>query len=152
MNGPGPGGRRDWIAVACAEHVRRGVERGIMQVCHSKAAPLRRIAPGDRVAYYSPTEAFGGSGRLQCFTAFGIVAEGEIVQADQGGGFQPFRRPVRYRAARPVPIRRLLGQPGFALAGPGWGARLRFGLLAVDAASMDMTAAAMGVATREGGR
>jgi hypothetical protein len=26
-----------------------------MQVCHGKAAPLRRVQPGDRVVYYSPT-------------------------------------------------------------------------------------------------
>ena len=45
----------NWIAVASAEHVRRGREGGFMQVCHGKAAPLRRIQPGDGVVYYSPT-------------------------------------------------------------------------------------------------
>ena len=30
-------------------------EAGFMQVSHGKAAPLRRIRPGDGVAYYSPT-------------------------------------------------------------------------------------------------
>lgn len=45
---------RNWVAVASAEHVRIGRAAGFMQVCHGKAAPLRRIKPGDRVAYYSP--------------------------------------------------------------------------------------------------
>ncbi len=52
--------RAAWIAVACAEHVRRGREGGFMQVCHGKAVPLRRIQPGDGVAYYSPTRELGG--------------------------------------------------------------------------------------------
>jgi hypothetical protein len=31
--------------------------KGFMQVSHGKAAPLRRIHPGDWVVYYSPTTA-----------------------------------------------------------------------------------------------
>jgi len=46
---------QNWIAVASAEHVRRGQSEGFMQVCHGKAAPLRRVRPGNRVVYYSPT-------------------------------------------------------------------------------------------------
>jgi hypothetical protein len=136
---------RAWIAVACAAHVRRGVELGIMQVCHGKSGPLRRLKPGDRVAYYSPTERFRGSDRLQCFTAFGWVLDGAIEQVDMGGGFRPHRRPVRWLEARPAPIRPLLDVPGFALSGPGWGARLRYGLVAIDPESMDLIAAAMGI-------
>ncbi|MDD5576645.1 MAG: EVE domain-containing protein, partial [Acidithiobacillus sp.] len=54
---------RNWVAVASAEHVRIGRAAGFMQVCHGKAAPLRRIKPGDRVAYYSPTVEFGGKNK-----------------------------------------------------------------------------------------
>jgi hypothetical protein len=56
------------------------------------------------------------------------------------------RSPARFARAEPVPIRTLLETPGFALSGPAWGARLRFGLLAVDEGSMDLIAGAMGVA------
>lgn len=35
---------KSWIAVASAEHVRSGRAQGFMQVCHGKAAPLRRLA------------------------------------------------------------------------------------------------------------
>src|SRR5437879_3630028 len=66
---------QNWIAVASAEHVRRGRGEGFMQVCHGKAAPLRRVKPGSRVVYYSPTEAFGGKERLQAFTALGVVRD-----------------------------------------------------------------------------
>ena len=50
---------RYWIAVACAEHARRGKELGFMQVCHGKGAPLRRLKAGDGVVYYSPATAMG---------------------------------------------------------------------------------------------
>src|SRR5436305_14859993 len=80
-----------WIAVASAEHVRAGVTAGIMQVCHGKAQPLRRLHTGDRIAYYSPTETFRGGDRLQAFTAYGRVAEGEPYLFHMDGGFTPFR-------------------------------------------------------------
>jgi hypothetical protein len=54
-----------WVAVASAEHVRRGRREGFMQVSHGKAAPLKRIKPGDRVVYYSPTVTLGGNDKLQ---------------------------------------------------------------------------------------
>ncbi|MFY0576525.1 EVE domain-containing protein [Cystobacter fuscus] len=85
---------RNWIAVASAEHVLRGREAGFMQVCHGKAAPLRRLQPGDRVIYYSPTVSFQGKDRLQAFTALGLVKAGEPYVFDMGGGFRPFRRDV----------------------------------------------------------
>lgn len=66
-----------WVAVASAEHVRHGRRGGFMQVCHGKAGPLRRIHPGDRVVYYSPTISFGGKDRLQAFTALGTVLPGD---------------------------------------------------------------------------
>jgi hypothetical protein len=63
-----------WIAVASAEHVRRGRgEGGFMQVSHGKGAPLRRVRLGDRVVYYSPTVTLGGEDKLQAFTAIGTV-------------------------------------------------------------------------------
>ncbi len=69
--------RGAWIAVACAEHVRRGREGGFMQVCHGKAGPLRRIRPGDGIVYYSPTIAFGSRVPYQAFTACGTVRDGD---------------------------------------------------------------------------
>ena len=97
-----------WVAVASADHVRRGVEQSIMQVCHGKAAPLRRVSPGDRVAYYSPSTAFRGADKLQAFTAYGRVMEGEPYAHDKGGGFRPFRRDVAWECARATTIRPLL--------------------------------------------
>lgn len=107
-------GNNFWVAVASAEHVRRGRREGFMQVCHGKVAPLRRIRPGDRVAYYSPTLHFGGKDRLQAFTALGTVLPGDPYEADMGDGFHPFRRSVAWDAvAGDAPIAPLLDRLSF---------------------------------------
>jgi hypothetical protein len=136
--------RRNWIAVASAEHVARGRAAGFMQVCHGKAAPLRRIRPGDRVVYYSPTGRFGGRDRLRAFTALGVVRSGEPYAAERGDGFRPFRHDVAWLTARAAPIGPLLPALDFATGTASWGARLRFGLLEIGDRDLERIAAAMG--------
>lgn len=135
---------RHWIAIASFDHVRRGRAGGFMQVCHGKAGPLQRIAPGDSVAYYSPTAAFQGSDRLQAFTAFGVVAAGKPYQVDMGGGFAPWRRDVDWYASVEAPIQPLLEKLDLTAGQRNWGYRFRFGLCAVSAADMRLIAQAMG--------
>jgi hypothetical protein len=134
---------KSWIAVASAEHVRIGRGHGFMQVCHGKAAPLRRLSPGDRVAYYSPTETFGEEDRLQAFTAIGVVAPGLPYQADMGGSVCAFRRDVLWSVAIEVPVRPLLGCLSFARDNPNWGYQLRFGLFRIEDEDMQIIASAM---------
>jgi hypothetical protein len=137
---------RTWIAVACGEHVARGRDGGFMQVCHGKAAPLRRVQPGDRVVYYSPTTSFRGKDRLQAFTAIGVVERGDPYPFDMGGGFRPFRRDVRWLAARPAPVAPLLQRLDLSAGIPHWGHRLRAGLLPVSERDGETIALAMGAA------
>lgn len=134
---------RNWIAVASAEHVRRGRAAGFMQVCHGKAAPLHRLRPGDRVVYYSPTGTFHGRDRLQAFTALGLVQPGEPYRAELGGGFHAYRRAVAWLDAQEAPIRPLLPTLAFTAGTRSWGAQLRFGLLEIDAPDLERIAAAM---------
>ena len=138
---------RNWVAVASAEHVRLGRSRGFMQVCHGKAAPLRRIQPGDGVVYYSPTDVFRGKDRLQSFTAIGVVRGDAPYQADMGGGLCPFRRDVDWCAAEEVPIKPLVGRLQFTTARSNWGFQLRFGLFEISRHDMAMIAAAMGASS-----
>jgi EVE domain len=138
--------RHHWIAVASAEHVRLGRAQGFMQVCHGKPAPLRRVQPGDAVAYYSPSESFRGKDRLQAFTAAGVVRAGGVYPFAMGGGFRPHRRDVDWFDTQDAPIRELLPRLAFAQAAPNWGARMRFGLFEISAADMDTVLVAMGVA------
>jgi len=136
---------RNWIAVASAEHVRMGRGMGFMQVCHGKAAPLRRVRPGDRVIYYSPTERFGEPIPLRSFTAIGKVLAGEPYQADMGGGFCPFRRDVQWSEANEVPIAPLLDRLEFSAGRKNWGYQLRFGIFEISDQDVVLIAAAMGV-------
>ena len=135
---------KNWIAVASAEHVRLGRSQGFIQVSHGKAAPLRRIQPGDRVVFYSPTEAFRGKDRLRAFTAIGIVKQGEPYRAEMSGGFSPFRRDVAWQTAKETLIEPLLEQLEFTSDKRNWAYQLRFGLFEISDADMARIARAMG--------
>lgn len=138
--------RNNWIAVACAAHARRGCavpEQGYMQVCHGKAAPLKRVAPGDRLAYYSPTVSMGGKDKLQAFVSIGIVQPGVPYEFDMGGGFVPYRRDVAYVPALEAPILPLLDDFEFVEDRSRWGYKFRFGLFQVSDADMLHIAHAM---------
>lgn len=135
----------NWIAVASAEHVRRGIEGGFMQVCHGKEAPLRRLKPGSHVTYYSPTEEFRGKNKLQAFTAIGMVKEGEPYAFDMGGGFYPYRRDVGWFSAREASIQPLLMRLDFSAGVRNWGYQFRFGIFSISDHDMHIIAQAMGV-------
>ncbi|MGH6835020.1 MAG: EVE domain-containing protein [Methylocella sp.] len=122
---------KKWVAVASADHVRRGREQGFMQVCHGKAAPIRRVHPGDGVVYYSPTMSFRGKDKLQSFTAIGIVKPSDPYQYDMGGGFCPYRRDVDWWPTQEASIQPLLNSLEFTAGVPNWGYQLRFGLFAI---------------------
>lgn len=121
-----------WIAVASAEHVRIGRRAGFMQVNHGKAAPLRRIRPGDGVCYYSPSTKLGEKDGLQSFTAIGTVRQGEVYQGVMGGGFTPARRDVDWADGEDAPIKPLLERLDFTAGKPNWGYQLRFGLFEIS--------------------
>jgi hypothetical protein len=138
--------RKNWIAVACAEHARRGCANpgeGFMQVCHGKCTPLKRIQPGDRVAYYSPTVKMGGKDKFQSFVSIGLVKAGVPYEFDMGGGFIPFRRDVAYTSAKPTPIAPLLDKFEFVEDRAKWGAKFRFGLFSISDSDMRLIAEAM---------
>jgi hypothetical protein len=139
--------KRNWIAVASADHVQRGVAGGFMQIAHGKSAPLKRIEPGDCVIYYSPTASYHGREKLQVFTAIGIVRPGAPYQGDMGGGFHPFRRDVDWLDAHEAPIAPLLERLELSAGRRNWGARLRFGLLEISEHDGALIAQAMSAGT-----
>lgn len=138
---------KNWIAVASAEHARRGGggegDTGYMQVCHGKLAPLRRVQPGDRVAYYAPVIEFGGKTKCQAFVLIGLVQPGEPYAFDMGGGFVPYRRDVRYLPAREAPIAPLLDSLAFIDNRQRWGYKFRFGLFDIPDHDMQLIASAL---------
>jgi hypothetical protein len=136
----------NWIAVACAEHARRGRALGIMQVCHGKGAPLRRVQAGDGVVYYSPTVTFRGSDKCQAFTLIGIVTDDRTYQGEMADGLGdgPFRRDVAWREATDAPIAPLRDRLELTRGKRNWGYAFRSGLVSISQADFDTIAAAMG--------
>lgn len=113
---------------------------------HGKAAPLRRVKPGDRIIYYSPTTILGERDGLQAFTAIGTMRDGEPYQGDMGSGFTPFRRDVEWASAQEAPIKPLLDRLEFTAGRPNWGYQLRFGLFEISDHDFGLIAEAMGAA------
>ena len=132
-----------WIAVASAEHARRG-KAGFMQVNHGKKTPLQRIRAGDGVVYYSPAETMGGKDRLQSFTTIGRVRDEELYQGVMGGDFTPWRRNVDYVEASEAPIAPLLDTLEFTRGNRNWGYQMRFGLFEISEHDFRVIAKAMG--------
>jgi EVE domain len=142
--------RKNWIAVASADHARRGrdeMKPGFMQVGHGKLAPLKRIQPGDLVTYYSPTVTLSGKEKLQSFVSYGIVEPGEPYAFDMGS-FVPYRRNVRYLKAVETPIEPLLDAFEFVENRTRWGYKFRFGLFSVSDHDMALIAKAMKIDTK----
>jgi len=138
---------KNWIAVASAEHARRGGEEGgFMQICHGKRGPLRRVNPGDRVAYYAPTLTFRGKDKCRAFILLGVVQIGAPYQVAMSADFHPFRRKVEWLSRQEAPIAPLLEQLDFTKGKRNWGYQLRFGLFAISDHDIDVIANAMGAA------
>ena len=136
---------KNWIAVASADHARRGrgeTVPGFMQVGHGKLAPLKRVQPGDRVAYYSPTVTMGAKDGFQSFVSIGIAAPGEPYAFDMGG-FVPYRRNVNYLKADETSILPLLDEFEFVENRSHWGYKFRFGLFTISDHDMRLIAQAM---------
>jgi hypothetical protein len=135
----------NWVAVASAEHVRKGRFSGFMQVCHGKESPLHRVKPDDWVIYYSPTVTFGGKDKLKSFTAIGKIKEGIPYQSNMGNGFCPFRRDVIWFDSVETSITPILQQLEFTRNKQNWGYRFRFGLFEISEHDMQLIALAMHV-------
>lgn len=131
---------KNWIAVASANHVARGLSGGFMQVNHGKAAPLKRFNPGDFICYYSPMKEFGGTEKLQAFTAIGTIEPGDIYQGDMGGGFTPFRRDVKWLNSENAPIAPMLNKLEFTKGKTNWGYQMRLGLFEISEHDMKLIA------------
>ena len=136
---------RSWVGVVSAEHVGRGVAGGFAQLCHGKAAPLKRMRGGDWLIYYSPAERMGGGEPVQAFTAIGRVRPGAAYEHDMGGGFVPYRRDVRYLPCKAAPIRPLIAELSFLPDKSRWGYAFRFGHLPIPREDFIRIARAMGV-------
>jgi hypothetical protein len=132
-----------WIGVASADHVLAAVAGGFVQLGHGKSAPVRRLQPGDLLAFYSPRSEPRAGVRMQSFTAIGKIGDGEPYLYPQTPSFSPTRRDVFYLEAQAAPIEPLLGELSFIHPGANWGFAFRRGLIQVSERDMRVTANAM---------
>jgi len=134
-----------WIGVVSYEHVQRGVESGFAQLNHGKRAALARMHQGDWLIYYSPRTSYPSGAPLQTFTAIGQITSEEPYQVTLTDDFQPYRHTVRHLPCRQVPIQEVLEDLTFLPDKQHWGAKFRFGHLAVSRADFYKIARTMGV-------
>lgn len=135
--------KRFWIGTASKEHVKMGVAGGFSQLCHGKAQPLKRMAVGDGLIYYSSKEKFGEPTLCQEFTAIGEVAGSEVYPFEMFPGFIPYRREICFLDADDVPIRPLIEKLVFIKDKKHWGYAFRFGHLEIPRADFELIAAQM---------
>jgi hypothetical protein len=138
-----------WIAVASKEHVKNGIKEGIMQVCHGKVTPLKRIKPGDGIIYYSPNELFGTKSPCKQFTALGIVQEGEPYQYKMSDDFIPYRRNVTFLKAKDIAIEPLIDTLSYIKNKKQWGFIFRYGLFKIPEVDFLLIASTMGVSREQ---
>lgn len=134
-----------WIAVASREHVQKGKEAGIMQVCHGKLAGLKRMKPGDWILYYSPTEIYGQKEPCRMFTAIGQISDKEPYQFKMNDDFIPWRRDVNFLNAPDIAIQPLIDKLFFIKNKKNWGFVFRFGLIEIPEHDFYVIASAMGI-------
>jgi hypothetical protein len=135
--------KRFWIGIASKEHVKIGVAGGFSQLCPGKAQPLKCMAVGDGLIYYSPKEKFGGVTLCQQFTAIGEVVGKEVYQFEMFPGFEQYRRDIHFHNAKDVPIRPLIESLSFIKDKSHWGYVFRFGHLEIPRADFELIEAQM---------
>jgi hypothetical protein len=136
---------RAWIAVVSLEHVKGATAGGFIQANHGREAPMKRLARGDRVIFYSPHEGMRSGAPVQSFTAIGEVMDANPYRAHQTPEFEPCRRKVRYLDAKPALIGPLLDRLSFSKGGRNWGQTMRRGFFLISEEDHAVIAVAMGV-------
>lgn len=122
---------RFWVGVASKEHVAIGSASGFCQLCHGKAAPLKRMRGGDLIVYYSPKLSMNDTKPYQMFTAIGRLKNDETYQVEMFEGFFPFRKDVEFFESKDAPIAALVDELAFIVDKKRWGYPFRYGHLEV---------------------
>ena len=126
-----------WIAVISRAHARIAAASGFLQVCHGKAAPLRRTSAGDEVFIYCPREEMGAGRVLKRVEFCCIFDDDRVYQVEQAPGFTPFRKDVTFDTAfTGVAIHDVAGLE--LTANPHWGMLARRGFFEITAHDADL--------------
>jgi len=135
--------KKYWIAVVSKDHVEKGIELEIMQVCHGKKAPLKKIHKGDNIVFYSSKQKLGDKDPYQKFTAIAEAIDDEIYQVTMFENFEPFRRKVAFLDCIETEIRPLIEDLEFIKNKKHWGYPFRYGLVQISASDFGLISSKM---------
>lgn len=121
-----------WITVVSKDHLQRGVAGGFIQANHGKAAPLKKVKPGDWVIFYSPKLSMNGDEKLQAFTAIGQAIDDEVYQHQMSESFIPYRRNIEFHECTETPIIPLIHDLEFIPNKSSWAYPFRFGFFEIN--------------------
>jgi len=121
-----------WIVTVSKEHVLKGVEWGIMQICHGKKAPLKRIKKGDFVIFYSSKNSMEDKTPYQKFTAIAHTNDDIIYTYKMSENFEPYRRKVTFLITKETEIRPLIDDLEFIQNKKRWGYPFRYGIVEIS--------------------
>ena len=139
---------RYWIGVVSREHVQQGIAGGFAALCHGKDGPLKRMAQGDWIIFYSPTEVFGGKKPYRQFTAIGKIVSDKPGEFTMSPDLIIWKRDVSYAASHETPINELIPALSFIPNKKRWGFPFMRGFLEIKAHDFRLIANSMGVENR----
>ena len=135
-----------WVGTVSREHGMNAVSAGIVQVCHGKEGPLKRMQAGDWFVYYSSKEKMSDKqSTVQRFVSIGRVLTGDVYQVEQFPGFKPFRIDVEFMQCKEANIRPLIARLDFIRNKEKWGSAFRFGCIEASEKDLRLIAGEMGV-------
>jgi hypothetical protein len=85
-----------FIATVSREHVLKGKDLGIIQVCHGNKSRLSSIKKDDFLIYYSSREFFQKEITCKKFTAICKITSEEPYQVKMTEDFHPWRKDAFY--------------------------------------------------------
>ncbi|MDV3709437.1 EVE domain-containing protein [Elizabethkingia anophelis] len=132
-----------WIIVASKDHVKSGIEQGIVQACHGKMEPLKRMRKDDFVIFYSGKQALGKPEICQEFTAIGQVKDDDVFQFQMTADFCPSRRNIEFFESTAVSILPLINDLSFIQNKKSWGYPFRFGFFEIGKNDFDLISSKM---------
>jgi len=135
--------KKYWIIVASKDHVKSGVESGIVQACHGKASPLKRMRKGDFVVCYSGKQTIDKPDKCQEFTALGRVTDDEIYQLEVSKDFSPSRRNVDFFNFKAVSVLPLIKDLSFIQNKEHWGYPFRYGFFEIKRNDFELISSKM---------
>lgn len=137
---------RYWIAVVPKSRVESAVAGGFAMFAHGRYDAVKRVGPGDWLAYYSPRTMLKGGDEVRAFTAIGRICDDEPYEVEMTPGQTGWRRRIGYeRGAREASIYPLLDTLSFITDRTHWGIFFHRSLFAVTREDFAQIADATGI-------